>query len=249
MLRALALAAVLTLAACASTPTAPTAQSYATAVADAGRPAADTARDAARKPAETLAFAGIRPGQTVAELLPGGGYFTRLLSKAVGPTGRVIALVPASAEQTNPDQVKPVRAIAADPAYGNVTLETPTGALLPSVQVDVVFTAQNYHDVHAYFGAEAVKLLNAALYAKLNPGGTYFIIDHAAAPGAGTSVARSLHRIDVASVKAEVPQAGFVLDGESAILANPADPHTAIVFDPSIRGQTDQFMLRFKKPG
>jgi predicted methyltransferase len=218
------------------------------AVADAGRPADDVAKDAVRKPAETLAFARVLPGQAVAEILPGGGYFTRLLSKTVGPDGRVYALVPASA-MSFPPQIDPVRAIASDPGYTNVYVETPDGPIQPSVPVDMVFTAQNYHDIHGYFGAEAAAAFNRAAFASLKPGGTYVVIDHSAVAGAGTSGARSIHRIEASVVKTEVVAAGFVFDGESNILANPADPRTATVFDPSIRGHTDQFMLRFKKPG
>lgn len=222
---------------------------YAASVTDAGRPAEDVAKDAVRKPAETLAFAGILPGQTVAEILPGGGYFTRLISKAVGPNGKVIALVSAETAARNASQIDPIRAIAATPAYANVTVETPTGGLAPSVPVDVVFTAQNYHDIHAFYGADVAAAFNRTVFASLKPGGTYLVIDHASVAGAGTTVSKTLHRIEASTVKAEILAAGFVFDGESAILANAADPRTAIVFDPAIRGHTDQFMMRFKKPG
>ena len=253
MLRfAIVAASAIALVACA-TPAPPLGGANATAAiamaVDAGRPADDVAKDAVRKPAETLAFAGVTPGQTVAEMLPGGGYFTRLLSKAVGPNGRVIALVSAQTAATNPAQIDPVRAIVANPAYANVTVETPAGGLTPSVPVDVVFTAQNYHDIHAYFGAEVAAQFNRSVYASLKPGGTYLVIDHSSVAGAGASVSKTLHRIEASTVKAEILAAGFVFDGESPILANSADPRTAIVFDPAIRGHTDQFMMRFKKPG
>ncbi len=220
----------------------------AAAVADAGRPAEHVARDGVRKPAETLAFARLLPGQTVAEVLPGGGYFTRLLSKTVGPNGRVYSLVPAAA-MSFPSEIDPVRAIASDAGYANVYVETPDGPIAPSAPVDLLFTAQNYHDLHGYFGAEAAAAFNRAAFASLKPGGTYVVIDHSALAGAGTSGAKSIHRIEASVVKAEVVAAGFVFDGESNVLANPADPRTATVFDPSIRGHTDQFMLRFRKPG
>jgi predicted methyltransferase len=221
---------------------------YAASVSDANRPEADVAKDAVRKPAETLAFARLMPGQHVAEVLPGGGYFTRLLSRTVGPNGKVHAIVPASA-LSFPDQIEPVRAIAANAAYGNVYVETPDGPMTPSEPVDVYFTAQNYHDIHAYFGADAAAAFNKAVFESLKPGGTYIVIDHSAVAGAGVTGAKTVHRIEASVVKAEVVAAGFVFDGESTILANPADPRTATVFDASIRGRTDQFMLRFKKPG
>lgn len=248
----IAAASAIALVACA-TPAPPPGGASATAaiamaVADAGRPGEDTAKDAVRKPAETLAFAGVTPGQTVAEMLPGGGYFTRLLSKTVGPNGRVIALVSAQTAATSPTQIDPVRAIVANPAYANVTVETPASGLAPSLPVDVVFTAQNYHDIHAYFGAEAAAQFNRSVFASLKPGGTYLVIDHSSLAGAGVSVSKTLHRIEASTVKAEILAAGFVFEGESPILANSADPRTGVVFDPAIRGHTDQFMMRFKKP-
>jgi predicted methyltransferase len=165
----------------------------------------------------------------------------------VGPNGRVYALVPAAA-MSFPPQIDPVRAIASDPGYSNVYVETPDGPIKPSVQVDLVFTAQNYHDIHGYYGAQAAADFNRAAFETLKPGGTYLVIDHASVAGAGTSGARSIHRIEASVVKAEVIAAGFIFEGESNILANPADPRTANVFDAPIRGRTDQFMMRFKKP-
>lgn len=240
------------LAACETTPPpTPEAQAQAAiaaAILDTSRPAGDTARDNDRKPALMLAFAGVRPGQFVGEILPGGGYFTRLLSTTVGPRGKVIAVVPAETAARMAAQIDPVRAIAANPTYANVTVETPPGVPVPSILVDVVWTAQNYHDIHAYSGAEAVATVNRAVFGVLKPGGIYFIVDHSAQAGSGARDALSLHRIDVAQVKREVLAAGFVLDSESPILANPADPRTQSVFDPAIRGHTDQFVLKFRKP-
>jgi predicted methyltransferase len=158
-------------------------------------------------------------------------------------------VVPAETAARMAAQIDPVRAIAANPTYANVTVETPTGIPVPSILVDVVWTAQNYHDIHAYSGAEVVAAVNKAVFNVLKPGGLYFIVDHSAAPGTGARDALTLHRIDVNQVKREVIAAGFVLDGESPVLANPTDPRTQSVFDPAIRGHTDQFILRFRKPG
>jgi predicted methyltransferase len=97
-------------------------------------------------------------------------------------------------------------------------------------------------------GPADVAAFNKAVFASLKPGGVYVVLDHADAPGTGLKDTDTLHRIDVASVKSEVQAAGFKLDGESKILANPADDHTKGVFDPSIRGKTDQFLLKFRKP-
>jgi|SRR5579859_2105210 len=212
------------------------------AVHDAGRPAADTARDAARKPAETLAFAKVHPGEVVVEIAPGGGYFTRLLSKAVGPGGHVYAVAPEAMQ-------KAVAAIAADPAYSNVTVIAPGPNDLAKVPpADLVFTAQNYHDLHLTQLKLDVPAVDRSWLAQLKPGGYLLIVDHVALPGSPvTETADKLHRIDPAAARKEVEGAGFVFDAESDILRNPADPHTAIVFDPSIRGHTDQFVYRFRK--
>jgi predicted methyltransferase len=214
------------------------------AVADSGRPAADTARDADRKPAESVAFAGVKPGQTIVDFMPGGGYFTRIFTKAVGPKGHVIALSSAG----SPDKFSaPTKEIAAQPAYANVTAVVDKISALPPAAADIFWTSQNYHDLHNFEGAD-LSVINKAIFASLKPGGTYLVIDHADAPGTGTTNTKTLHRIDAAAVKKEVEDAGFKLVAESDLLKNPNDPHTAKVFDPSIRGKTDQFILKFEKP-
>ncbi len=211
------------------------------------RPAEDTARDAARKPADMVAFAKIAPGKTVADIIPGMGYFTRVFSAAVGPGGKVVVVMPPQAEAAQPEGAKAIRAMAAD-ASGNITLvASPVDPSLAG-KLDVAWTAQNYHDLHNGLPPEAVIGFNKAVFADLKPGGYYVVVDHAAAAGSGLAATQTLHRIDPAVVKAEVVAAGFVFDGESTALANPADPHTAMVFDPAIRGKTDQFVYRFRKP-
>jgi predicted methyltransferase len=221
------------------------------AVADPGRPAADTERDANRKPAETLLFAGIAPGQQIAELLPGGGYFTRIMAKAVGPNGHIYALVPApsaDAPANSPDFAARVKALAADPHFSNVSvIVEPFAQLKTPVPVDMVWTSQNYHDLHNFPGLD-ITVFNQMVFEALKPGGTYFILDHATEPGAGTTETATLHRIDPEAVKREVLAAGFVFVGSSNLLRRSSDPHTAKVFDPAIRGQTDQFILKFRKP-
>jgi predicted methyltransferase len=220
----------------------------AAAVADSHRPAADTARDASRKPAEVLAFSEVKPGDKVFEILPSKGYFTRLFSKAVGPSGHVYAVSPT----VNPENGQPVppMPLIGDPAYPNVSPVALSFASTKSPEpVDIIFTAQNYHDFHlARFKADVVAL-DRQLFADLKPGGLLIIEDHAAEAGSGLRDPDKLHRIDEAVVKKEVEEAGFVLVSESDVLRNPADPRTALVFDPSIRGHTDQFLLKFRKPG
>lgn len=223
------------------------APTFAGAIADPGRPAADVARDADRKPADMLAFAAVKPGEVVAELLPGGGYFTRLFAKAVGPKGRVYAVI--TPTQAKADKPPAVNAIAADPAYANVKVVGAdfTALDLPE-KADLVWTSQNYHDLHlAKFNLD-VAAANRAVFRALKPGGLYVVVDHAAAAGTGLDVPDKLHRIDPAIVRREVEAAGFRLVGESAVLRNPADDHSLAVFDPAIRGHTDQFVYKFQKP-
>ena len=211
------------------------------------RPAADTARDAARKPDAMVAFAGIKPGMSVADFIPGSGYFTRVFATAVGPNGHVTAIIPAAAEQLDAASAKAVRDLSSQ-GYTNVAVAvTPADPSLAGT-LDVFWTAQNYHDLHNGLPPEVVAGLNKAIFADLKSGGVYVIVDHAAAAGSGFTATKTLHRIDPAALKAEVLAAGFVFDGESTVLANSADPKTANVFDPSIRGKTDQFVYRFKKP-
>lgn len=249
-------AACLALAACSSGPMSardslmygaamPTATSpyIVSAVGDARRPDADKARDADRHPAETLAFAEVLPGAKVGELLPGGGYFTRMFSVATGDGGRVYPVIrpPETASRYEHD---------VGDGYANVQMVRQNlGSMTFPEPLDVVFTAQNYHDFHLaeeHFDDPAA--INRAVFAALKPGGLYVIVDHAARDGSGLAD-NGLHRIDEAVVRQEVEAAGFVFDGESQALRNPQDPRTASVFDPSIRGHTDQFMLRFRKPG
>jgi len=221
------------------------------AVADKSRPEADTQRDAERKPAETLAFAGVKPGATVIELIPGGGYYTRLLSKVAGTKGHLYALVPAprpDAAPDAPDRSLPVKAIAAASGYDNVSvLVQPIKALQLPPRADLVWTSDNYHDVKNVPGIDMLAF-NKSVFDALKPGGLYLVIDHAAAADAPADVTDTLHRIRVETVKEEVLAAGFVLAGESEALHNTNDGHDLKVFDPAIRGKTDQFVLKFVKP-
>ena len=213
------------------------------AVADPAR-AQDAANDARRKAAEVVAFSGVKPGDRVVDLIPGGGYFTRVFSKVVGPQGRVYAIWPTEYDE-KPDQVK---AIAAD--YGNVDLLMQPAAKLTTPQpVDVVFTSQNYHDYpDKFMGPTDPKILNAAVLAALKPGGLYVIVDHSAEAGSGLRDTDTLHRIDEAAVKQQVIAAGFEYVGESAALRNAADDRKTNVFRPEIRGRTDQFIYKFREP-
>ncbi len=219
------------------------------AVSDAGRPAADTARDADRHPAESIAISGMKAGDKVIDLIPGGGYFTRIFSKVVGPNGKVYALTP---DEMLSKMAKAADAAKALPAagYANVVpISTSINAIKVPEPVDVVWTSLNYHDMHnALLGPANMGNYNKSVFNALKPGGIYIVIDHAATAGSGTRDTDLLHRIDVEAVKAEVMGVGFQLVEESKVLAHPGDDHTGKVFDSGIRGKTDQFLLKFKKP-
>jgi predicted methyltransferase len=223
----------------------------AAAIADTNRPEADKQRDVNRRPAETLAFVGVKPGAQIAELLPGGGYFTRIFSKAVGTSGHVYALVPTplpNAPTDMPDFAARVKAIAADPNYANVSVVVePFSHLGVPAPVDLVWTSQNYHDLHNLPGLD-VGVFNQMVFDDLKPGGIYLILDHSAEAGSGGRDTATLHRIDPDTVKREVLAAGFVFVGSSDLLSQPSDKRSVKVFDPAVRGKTDQFILKFRKP-
>ena len=211
----------------------------------------DTVRDGDRKPAQTLAFAGVKPGDHVAELIPAGGYFTRLLSAVVGPAGKVYAVAPPGPPDLpagEPPPAAAVQAIAADAHYANVTVSVQRASRLElPEQFDLIWTSQNYHDFHNVPNIDVLNI-DKTVFRALKPGGVFLVLDHAAAAGSGFRDTDTLHRIDPDAVKREVLAAGFTLDAESDALRNKADPHTAKVYDPEIRGHTDQFILRFKRP-
>jgi predicted methyltransferase len=223
----------------------------AAAVADASRPAADTERDADRKPALTLAFAGVKPGDKVADYAAGAGYFTRLFADVVGPQGHVYATVPNSLF-VYPNIVKGIADIQTYAvAHQNVTVTFASAldaARFPE-RLDLFWISQNYHDLHdSFMGPVDTVAFNKAVYAALKPGGVYIVLDHVAAKNSPADVTDTLHRIEPSTVRREVEAAGFKFEGESKVLANPADPHTATVFDKTIRGHTDQFLFKFRKP-
>jgi len=226
-------------------------KSIADAVADPARPQADRDRDADRKPAECIAFAGLKPGQRIADLIPGGGYFTRIFSGVVGPKGEVFAVAPPKRPDAPPDRPEPAaatRAIAADPHYANVTVsvEKLTELKLPE-KLDMVWTSLNYHDVHNVKDID-VGAFNKAVFESLKPGGIYIVIDHATAKGAGFTATSTLHRSDPDAVKTEVMAAGFEFVGSSDVIANPADDHVARVFEQGMHDKTDRYAFKFRKP-
>jgi predicted methyltransferase len=212
------------------------------AIADTNRPQGDVDLDMRRKPAEMLSFAGVKPGDKVLELVPGRGYVTRLLAKAVGTAGHVYAANLPTFNEALKTGVDPIIASA---AYGNVSkIEQPFGEIRASEPLNVAWISENYHDFKnmGMFSTDT-NAMNRAVFAALKPGGTYMITDYVAAAGSGTRDTQSLHRIDPEVIKREVTAAGFMLEAESNALMNPSD-------DLAVRSRqgASQVMLRFRKP-
>lgn len=240
------------LTSCATTPDLATAPDYAAAVASADRPADARALDAGRKPAEVLRWLGIRQGQHVADLMSGTGYWAEIMAHVVGPTGSVTAYEPN--QFYNDEKGKAL--------WDGITARTPNVTLArypfeafapPPASMDAAIINLSYHDL--YWQSEKYKIPRAdpnafvsALYAGMKPGGVVGMIDHVGEPGDTRAIVDKLHRIDPAVVCADFERAGFRLAGTSDILANSADDHTRLVFDPAVRGKTDRFMMKFVKP-
>jgi len=228
-------------------------EAIATAIADPGRPATDREQDATRKPDEILAFLGVAPGMRVLDAFSAGGYYTELLARIVGSGGEVIAY-------NNPPYAKfAQKGIAAryvDDRLPNVRQVTSTleQLELAPASLDAAIFVMSYHDLYwrpadGSWPPTDPSLLLAKLHAALKPGGVIVVQDHVAAPGGEVSeVVDKLHRIDPAVVKRDFERAGFEFEGASDALAHPADDHTINVFNPAIRGKTDQFVFRFRKP-
>src|SRR5580658_7484212 len=221
------------------------------AIEDPRRPAAQLELDPRRKPAEVIAFAGVKPGDHVADFMPGNAYFTRIFSDVVGPGGRVYAFIPAEqVANCSAGEVAGTREIARDPTYGNVTVLTDAVAHFHAPEpLDLIWTAQNYHDLHdSFMGPPDIAALNRAFFDALKPGGVFLVIDHVAEAGSGLRDTETLHRIDPIRMQREIEAAGFILEAHSDVLRNLADDHSQAVFAPLIRGQTDQVVFRFRKP-
>jgi predicted methyltransferase len=221
------------------------------AVADPRRPADQVKLDPARKPAQLLAFAELKAGDRVADFMPGNGYFTRIMSDVVGSNGHVYAFLPTEQlANCAPSEVAGTKALDHDPSYANVSiLSAATAEFRVPDKLDVIWTAQNYHDLHdSFMGPADVAMLNRAFSKALKPGGIYLVIDHIAETGSGLRDTESLHRIDPLRLRTEIEAAGFFLDAQSDVLRNLQDDHRLSVFDGRVRGKTDQVVYRFRKP-
>lgn len=216
-------------------------------VADPARPAEDRRSDPLRKPRQTLALAGVRSGMIVGEFYPGGGYFTRMLSDIVGQGGHVYAI------ENNrwKGSIRADQALLAQNRWKNVTISAePFGTVDFPRPLDLAWVTQNYHDMKIPEEGKVDTLaFDRAVYNALKPGGIYFIVDHQGAPGLTGAQIGKLHRINRDLVVKEVTSAGFRLIAEGSFLRNPGDDHSKPIFDTSIRGHTDQYALKFLKPG
>jgi predicted methyltransferase len=221
------------------------------AIIDPARPADQRQLDAWRRPAEVIAFSGLKPGDRIADFMSGNGYFTRIFSKVVGPGGAVYAFLPAQ-ELANcaPEETAGTKALERDRRYRNVTvLIDAADRFAVNEPLDMVWTAQNYHDLHDKFMQPIdIAALDRAIFRALKPGGVFLVIDHVAAAGSGLRDTETLHRIDPEAIRSEVTAAGFVFEAQSDVLRNPEDSHLLPVFDATIRHRTDQIVFKFRKP-
>ncbi|HEU4620049.1 MAG TPA: methyltransferase [Gammaproteobacteria bacterium] len=213
------------------------------ALASPERSAENKARDEARKPIETIKFVGIKTGDTVVDVFAAGGWFTEVLSAAVGPKGKVYSQNPAFMTQRGGDEFKK-REDAMVKRLGNV--EPIHGDLPDGIagKADAAITALNFHDMHNRSEEAGVQFLKG-IYDSLKPGGVLGLIDHVGIAGQNNA---EFHRVEPDAAKAALKKVGFVIEAESDILKNPADDHKKGVRDPSIRYHTDQFLIRARKP-
>ena len=244
LLAAAALAAS-TVASAAPTPT------ISTAVQAPGRKADNVKLDESRKPLQVLTFLGVKPGMKVLDMFGLNAYWAEITSPVVGTRGHVTVWEPT---QFYKGEGKDAFA-AFVKSHPNVSLITsPFEAPdLPKNYADLVILNLDYHDTYWQSDKYGIPKMDPnafvkALYAATKPGGIVGVTDHVANPGDTRATVEKLHRIDPATVKADFARAGFVFVGSSDVLRNPADDHSLLVFDPKIRGKTDRFIYKFRKP-
>jgi predicted methyltransferase len=223
---------------------------YVTAALDSPARKEDAGDDAHRQIAAIMTFTQVKPGQKVAELIPAHGYWTRVFSAIVGPRGHVYTLWPDPYQQYVDDSYAVWQKLVATPEYANVSLlRGPAAEFKLPESVDLVFTNQNYHDYHDKFmGPVDMAAFDKQIFDSLKPGGVFVVIDNVAPAGSGFSATDTTHRVDPEAVKQEVESVGFVFDGSSDVLKNPADTHTLVSYTPPMAGHDDQFIFRFRKP-
>jgi predicted methyltransferase len=221
------------------------AQDYAAIVAAPDRSDADRQTDVRRQPAKMLAFTGVKEGMRVLDMEANAGYSTELLARAVGPTGKVWAQDPAAIIERFVKDKFDNR--AKSPAMKNVVhvIRDFDDPIPPDVSnLDMITFFYAYHDV-TYMPVDRARM-NAKMFAALRPGGTLIIADHSAKQGEGTTVAKTLHRIEEATLRQEIEAAGFKFVAEGDFLHHPEDPRDAPVFKPAV--PVDEFVLKYRKP-
>jgi predicted methyltransferase len=229
------------------------APTVAAAVAAPDRPADQVELDAGRKPVEVLTFLGLKPGDKALDVMAGGGYYTEIMARAVGPKGFVTALEPPQFVKTDKAKAAWADLIARDKNVG-LMLMAPQNVALAPASFDFVLMHLVYHDAYWESAKYDFKRMDPAVFVKAvftatRPGGIVGVVDHVGPAGGDTrATVDKLHRIDPAVIKADFLAAGFVFEGESPLLANPADDHTTLVFDPAIRGKTDRVVYKFRRP-
>lgn len=223
------------------------------AVTAPGRGEAEVALDESRRPADVLAFMGLETGDVVLDVFAGGGYYSEILGRAVGSEGSVVAVNPPQFVSSEQAKEKWAAVIARQPNVNMVPSQLPDYKPAPN-SIDFAMLHLIYHDF--YWQSEKFKfekmdpaVVLANLYAGMKPGGVVAVIDHVGSAGDTRAVVEKTHRIDPATARSDFLAAGFVLDGESGIFANPDDDPEKNVFDPAVRGKTNRFVMRFRKPG
>ena len=226
-------------------------KAIAAAVASPDRSADNVKLDESRKPAEVLQFLGLRPGMRVADPFGGNFYWAEITGRVVGPTGHVTIWQPNQFyTQKTYDTYQLVQSKQPNVWLRKSPMEAPD---LPAGKYDFMLINMDYHDVYWESAKRGIPRMDPdawlkTIYAAMKPGGTVGIIDHVANPGDTRATVEKLHRIDPETVKADFKRAGFQLVATSDMLRNPADDHSLLVFDPAIRGKTDRFAYRFKRP-
>jgi len=226
-------------------------KAIAAAVASPDRSADNVKLDESRKPAEVLQFLGLRPGMRVADPFGGNFYWAEITGRVVGPTGHVTIWQPNQFyTQKTYDTYQLVQAKQPNVWLRKSPMEAPD---LPAGKYDFMLINMDYHDVYWENAKRGIPRMDPdawlkTIYAAMKPGGTVGIIDHVANPGDTRATVEKLHRIDPETVKADFKRAGFQLVATSDMLRNPADDHSLLVFDPAIRGKTDRFVFKFRKP-
>lgn len=227
------------------------APSLTAAVAASDRKPDNVKLDESRKPAQVLQFLGLKPGMKVLDLFGGNAYWAEITAPVVGPKGHVTVWEPT---QFYKDDTKKSFAefMARHPNVSIVAspFEAPA---LPMNYADLVILNLDYHDTYWQSVKYGIPKMDPnafvkAVYRATKPGGIVGVTDHVANPGDTRATVEKFHRIDPNTVKADFQRAGFVLVGSSDLLRNPADDHSLLVFDPKIRGKTDRFIFKFKKP-